>query len=116
MKRTEASIQRNLVKWIKETYPNVKVIAAQNENSRHATEQGTDVGLPDLILMWRVDDILEVFFLELKTKKGRLQPSQKEWAADYAKRFISENTHYDVAYGFSEAKKKIAEVISTPLP
>jgi hypothetical protein len=109
----EATIQRALVRWIRENYPHVKIIAAQNENSRHHIEQGMDIGLPDLMLLWRENDVLQMFFLELKTKKGRLSASQKDWAADYALRFAASNTQYAVAYGFAAAREAVQKGISS---
>lgn len=107
-RRVEDSIQRHLVAWIRSEYPEIKVIATLNEDSRTRVDMGCDIGIPDLILMRRVGGVLLVFFLELKTKTGRLSDSQKDWAADYAARFACEsNTNYDVAYGFSAAKEKV---------
>lgn len=111
MKRVEDSIQRNLVAWIKKEYPHVKVIGTLNEDSRTKVAMGVDVGLPDLMIMWSDDDVLQVYFLELKTKDGRLKKSQKDWAKDYHERFASSNTHYGVAYGFREAIKQIEGVL-----
>lgn len=113
MKKVEATIQRALVQWIKLQYPFVKVIAAQNENSRYHIEQGMDKGLPDLMLMWRVDGVLQVLFLELKTKNGRLQQSQKDWATNYTEHYAASNTQYAVAYGFVEAQGIIQKGISS---
>lgn len=113
-KRVEDSIQRHLVAWMKEEYPNVKVIATLNEDSRTRVDMGCDIGITDLILMRRDGEMLAVFFLELKTKTGRLSESQKDWAADYADAFASVNTHYDVAYGFSDAKEKVKSWLDSP--
>lgn len=107
--RVEASIQRHLVAWIRSEYPSIKVVATLNENSRTQIEMGCDVGITDLILLDRHDGVLFVFFLELKTKKGKLSQSQKDWQEDYINRYESANATYDVAYGFSQAKEKIKD-------
>ncbi len=89
-------------------YPfKVKIAASQNENSRHAVDLGMDVGEPDLRLSLTKDDIYYIFFLELKTKTGKLQESQKDWFADYEENFKASNTHYAVAYGYTQAQELI---------
>jgi hypothetical protein len=105
----EAAIQRAVVAFIADSFPDVKVIAPMNENSRHSLPMGVDVGCPDLILLRRKDGQLFVYFLELKTKKGRLRDTQKDWAADYEKRFACANTYHAVAYGFSAAKQQLLD-------
>jgi len=108
--RIEAAIQRALVDWFNKTYCEAMLQATLNENSRHATDMGIVVGITDLIIFARKDGILHVFFHELKTKKGKLSDSQVDWFRDYySKKLISSNTHYEVSYGLSQAKKEIAE-------
>lgn len=85
----------------------VKVAASQNENSRHATHLGTDIGEPDLRLSARAGGVYYMYYLELKTTKGRLRESQTEWADDFNQNFACNNASCDVAYGFQEAKDKI---------
>jgi len=89
----------------------VKIAASQNENSRHAVDMGMDVGEPDLRLYARVNNILYMFYLELKKLKGTMRDSQIDWAKDYNENYKSDNTHYNVAYGFNDAKEKITKWI-----
>lgn len=91
----------------------IKLAASQNENSRHAVDMGMDVGEPDLRLYARINNILYMFYLELKKKKGTMRESQTDWAKDYDENYKSDNTHYDVAYGFLEAREKIIKWIKT---
>jgi hypothetical protein len=108
--RIEASIQRHLVAWIKETYPQAKCIATLNENNRHCMDMGCDEGITDLLIMERrTDGLLWMLFLELKKKKGKLSESEIKWAKDYHINFASKNTVYAVAYGFSAAKEIIEQ-------
>lgn len=109
----ESAIQRNLVKEIRRDYPHLKIIAAQNENSRHMASMGMDVGLPDLMLMERHGDVLRILFLELKTKKGKLQKSQKEWKKGYDLMYAASNTAYGVAYGIQQAREIISSFVLT---
>lgn len=81
----------------------IKIMAPQNEHSRHHVGLGMDVGTPDLHFSIRVDGTLYMFFLELKTKTGKLTKSQRDWARDYHENFASSNTHYAVAYGLKQA-------------
>ena len=108
-KNAEAAIQRELVRYLARTQFSfeIKVAASQNENSRHAVNQGMDKGEPDLRLAVRVDDTAHFFFLELKTLTGTLIPSQIEWNADFDENYASSNWSRDVAYGLVEAKEKI---------
>ena len=71
-----------------------------------------DVGEPDLRLSLTKNDIYYIFFLELKTKKGTLQESQKDWFSDYEANFKASNTHYAVAYGYTEAQQLIINWLS----
>lgn len=102
-RRIEASIQRHLVKWLEEEFPHVRIVATLNENNRHCMDMGCQEGITDLLLFWEPngDGIEHIFYLELKTKTGKLSDPQIEWAE---KRPIRSNTHYAVAYGFSQAK------------
>jgi hypothetical protein len=108
-KKVEASIQRALVEWISRNYPHVMVQATLNENSRHAIDMGCCVGIPDLLLFWRKNDIMHVIFLELKTKQknSKMRDTQVEWYRNEYKKLEGANTHYAVARGFSEAKKEV---------
>lgn len=95
------------------SYPfEVKLAASQNENSRHAVDLGMDVGEPDLRLYCRPDDILHMFYLELKKKKGKISESQIEWNGDFDANYAAINARRDVAYGFLEAREKIINWLS----
>jgi len=100
------------VRWLKTYLKTISfhfelgISAAQNENSRHATDMGMDVGQPDLQLYIRINDLQYTFWLELKKKKGKLKPSQIEWNARFDIHFKAKNNQRDVAYGFEEAKAK----------
>lgn len=104
MTKAEAAIQKALVAWIKENYPDVGICAAQNENSHKAKAQGMDVGTPDLHLRLRHNGILYIFYHELKTKKGKPLASQERWAKKYQRDFMAHNTYYCVSYGIEKAR------------
>jgi hypothetical protein len=114
--RVEASIQRALVDWFYKTYSDYALQATLNENSRHSIEMGIMVGITDLLIFARKNEILHVLFLELKTKcrNSILRPSQEEWHKKiYLPKLQANNTHYAVAKGLSEAKKEIVEWVKT---
>ena len=95
--RVEASIQRALVDWFYKTYSDYALQATLNENSRHSIEMGIMVGITDLLIFARKDEILHVLFLELKTKHRNsiLRPSQEEWHKKiYLPKLQSKNTKY----------------------
>jgi len=62
MTKVEAAIQRALVDWFKKTYPEFMLMGTLNENSRYNIEMGVVVGLTDLLIFARKDDILHVFY------------------------------------------------------
>lgn len=108
MNKVEAAIQKELVVWMKENYPDIGICAAQNENSYKAKSQGMDVGTPDLHLRLRHNNTLYIFYHELKTKKGRPQPSQIRWAERYMRDFMASNTYFCVSYGIENAREIIS--------
>jgi hypothetical protein len=85
----------------------VALSAPQNENSRHLTDMGTDIGEPDLHLTATVNGIFYIFYLELKTLDGTFRKSQIKWNERFDKHFIAKNASRDVAYGYLEARIKI---------
>lgn len=103
----EKAIQKALVRWflttIYHTSHNIKLIAVQNENSRHETDMGVDNGHPDLYLAG-CDNI---HYLELKKKKGKLSDNQKKWNEWFDDNLSCDNITRDVAYGYEQAKEKI---------
>ena len=102
----ENAIQRAYVAWIRDGWPDVKVIATLNENSMHCMDLGCDLGITDLILMKRHRaGALRLLFQELKTLTGDLQQSQIDWKAAYDSTWSSSNTAYVVSYGFEKAKQ-----------
>ena len=115
MTRVEAAIQRALVDWFLKTYKDYLLTATLNENSRHNLEMGVSVGITDFIIFARNDNILHVFFHELKTKakNSKRSPSQVKWYNEtYVPKLQASNTHYAFSKGFSEAKQQIVEWIN----
>lgn len=102
----EAAIQRAVVHWMKEHHPAIMMQATLNENSHHCMDMGCTAGIPDLLLFLPgpQDGLLHIFFLELKTKKGKLSDSQIAWALTRPR---SHNVTYGVAYGYTEAIQAI---------
>jgi hypothetical protein len=98
--RIEAAIQRELVRWIKNTYPEARVHASLNENSRHNTDMGIWVGFPDLTLFHNNHEL----YLELKKKKGKLSGAQIKCHAELKEMGKTVVT----AYGYIEAQEKIS--------
>ena len=105
-RNVEDAIQRELLRWIKENYPHVKVFATRNEDSRNRPDE-IEAGIPDVIARWMVGDVRHFLYLEVKTKKGTLQKNQKEWAAEPR----ANNEYYGVGYGLAECKKVIIDTL-----
>lgn len=74
---------------------------------------GVDVGTTDLHLAMRIGDTLHYFYLELKTKEGKLGKSQVKWNQRFDENFAADNAKRAVAYGFADAKKTIDEWIQS---
>lgn len=88
------------------------VQATLNENSHYCMDMGCTTGITDLLLFKRLGSVLHVVFFEIKTKKGKLIPSQVEWEAEWYKcRLVGANTYYDVGYGFEECKLKLNTIL-----
>jgi hypothetical protein len=103
---TEHEEQRDLVRWFRQTYPDVRIFAIPNGEKRSISvagrlkAEGVSAGVPDLFVpSWGL-------WIEMKRQKGGvLRPEQKDWI-DYLQgcghRVI-------VGYGFDDAKTKIGE-------
>lgn len=108
MNRIESAIQAALILWVKETYPTVIITATANERSYKETKQIGCLGITDLLLFHSDGGAL---FLELKQKKGKLQPSQM----DFNRMFDAwhpDNFSRDVAYGYIHAQEIIIKWLS----
>lgn len=104
--RIEAAIQAALIKWVLEAYPHLLISATANEKSYKETRQIGSIGITDLLLFKRTR-IVHILWLELKKKKGKLQPSQVFWNQIFDKNYAASNSKRAVAYGFLEAQEII---------
>jgi hypothetical protein len=114
--RIEDAIQRALVDYIKKQHKQMLAQATLNENSRHKVEMGLSVGITDLLIFLRKDNICHIFFHELKTKakNSKLRDSQVNWYKnEYVPKLQASNTYYAVSKGLSEAKKEVDYFFST---
>lgn len=116
LRRVEKAIQRSLCGkkgFIRTNYPHVVIVPTGGEEHRFHMEEGYETGIADIILLYEKNYVLNVFFLEIKTKKGNLRNSQIEWKNDrYDKVFPTcTNKHYAIGYGLSDCKKIIEETI-----
>lgn len=107
MKRVEAAIQKAVIRYVNTEMEGVMITATANELSYTNIDQIGSIGIPDLLLFTRDDDTMRLLFLELKSKKGKLRPTQKEWATKYWLDYAADNTSYGVAYGFLDAIAQI---------
>ena len=88
MKHEESQIQQAFIQWCNlhvNKYPELKFIHhSPNGGKRNVKEaarfkrEGVKAGFPDLILPV-VTSTSAGLYIEVKTKKGRLSSSQKEW-------------------------------------
>jgi hypothetical protein len=104
----EKAIQSAVINYVHTSYPHLIITATANERSYKEKKQIGSLGITDLILFHPSGAVL---FLELKTTKGKLSPSQKEWNAAYDAAGFPHTRA--VAYGFSEAQKIISDWVLT---
>lgn len=79
-------MQVQCVRWFSLAYPRLAPLLHHSPNGgrRNAREgarfkaMGTRKGFPDLVLFFPSKDY-HGLFIEMKSEKGRQQPSQKEW-------------------------------------
>lgn len=84
MRHQESIIQQNCVKWFRLQYPKLArlLFAVPNGGARRPIEgkimkaEGTLAGVSDLILLYPSKGF-HALCIEMKTEKGRQQPSQK---------------------------------------
>ena len=86
MRHIEENTQIQCVKWFEYAYPKLSLLLHHSPNGgmRNVIEaarfkaMGTRRGFPDLILLYPSKNY-HALFIEMKTPKGRQQPSQKIW-------------------------------------
>lgn len=100
MKHAEISKQKELAKWfraklkplVEEKRPEVKnlrFVYTKNEGSKGIIEatqdklSGIEKGHPDIYISYVIGDLRYIHYMELKTTKGKLNDSQKEWWANF---------------------------------
>lgn len=116
-KSIEASIQRELVKWLKQTYPAIEIKYNKNENKRDKLQAILDkkmgqsiAGTPDLTLTTDFNEWTYILELELKKLKGTLNPAQIAWHLNFKP---TKNRVAKIAYGYIEALEAIESWLSS---
>lgn len=86
MRHVESIIQQNCVKWFRLQYPKLALLlfAVPNGGARRRIEgaimkaEGVTKGVSDLLLLFPAKHYHGIA-IEMKTEKGKQQPSQKIW-------------------------------------
>lgn len=86
MRHIESIIQQNCVKWFRLQYPKLalNLFAVPNGGARRRVEaaimkaEGVTRGVADLLLLFPMKHY-HGLCIEMKTEKGKQQPSQKTW-------------------------------------
>ena len=105
MRHTESDIQKCCVAWFRAQYPKLalNLIAIPNGGARSRVEaaimkgEGVTAGAADLGLFVPCKGY-HGLFIEMKTPKGRQQPSQKAWQAAVE----AQGYKYVVCHGYRE--------------
>ena len=98
--------QREFVRWFRQTYPGVRILAIPNGGKRSITTaarlkvEGVCAGVPDLFVPeWST-------WIEMKRQRGgRLSEDQRDWR-DY---LVSIGHKHIVAHGCDDAKVQAAQ-------
>lgn len=116
MRHIESEIQKACVTWFRLQHYSLRLnlFAVGNGGARSRTEaaimngEGVTAGVADLLLLVP-NATHHGLAIEMKTAKGRQQPSQKEWqqAAE------AQGYRYEVVRSFDEFKNLINEYLST---
>lgn len=111
MKRIETTIQKELVKYIRTTYPHIDIRYNKNEGFKDIIGAVIDkkmgqaiAGTPDLTLFIHKQVYTFILELELKKKLGVLNDAQKDWWAEFRP---NQNRQGQIAHGYIEAKNII---------
>lgn len=118
MKHTESDLQKACVKYFRLKYPKSLIFAVPNGGFRNVKEaarmksEGVLPGVSDLVIMWerglcrawmRASWISEIWFIELKSPKGKQTENQKEF-----EKFCEANGYYySVVRSFDEFKNLV---------
>ncbi len=106
---TEHEEQREFIKWFRQTYPKVRILAIPNGGYRGKTQamklkaEGVSKGVPDLFI--------PEFFLWIEMKRikgGTVAPDQKEWI-DYLN---SIGYRAIVCKGCQEAQEAVTDYVA----
>lgn len=106
----ESQIQNMIIQFLKNNnlkyHTSFNGLKASKGQARFMKSQGLISGHPDLTIYKRVKEH-ELLFLELKTVKGKLSESQKE----YIRALIEDDYIVSVAYGYYDAIYKIKKYL-----
>lgn len=111
----EATIQIELVKWIRNNYPEIEIRYTKNENKVNKVQAAIDkkmgqaiAGTPDLQLLLDNGGYTYILELELKTlaKTSQLNSNQIEWHKNFNE---TKNRKATWAKGLIAAKEVVTE-------
>lgn len=104
MNKIEDAIQKELICWLRQEYPTAKVTATRNESNYRRTDE-IEVGMPDLLIRQPRGEVMHLIYFEIKTKKGRLSPTQISWSQQPR----LSNEHYGCGFGLVECKANLTQ-------
>lgn len=106
----ESQIQNMIIQFLKNNnlkyHTSFNGIKASKGQARFMKSQGLESGHPDLTIYKKVGNN-DLFFLELKTVKGKLSESQKECI----RALIEDDYIVSVSYGYYDAVYKIKKYL-----
>ena len=77
MRTEEHNLQKACITWFRLQFPNYIIFAIPNGAKRTLSkedtkEEGTNRGVPDLMISWALCLILVVFFVEIEDRKAKI--------------------------------------------
>lgn len=109
MANIERAIQKAVIYWVKKNHPSLIITGTDNENNYKDVGSIGSLGITDLLLFHPKGQIL---FCELKTKTGKLKPSQITFNEFFDTYFApTQNYTRAVAQGYNAALEIISNWI-----
>lgn len=92
------------------TLSHFRVVAVSNErqDAFKFFSMGMELGHPDLYFTWIKNNTTYIYYLEIKTKKGKLNTNQKKWWKNFQ---ATQNCNGNIGYGLELCQNLVLDNI-----